>query len=375
MIFLNNLKKIFLTHRKIIISISIILFLALISITWFRGNYLFSGADFTIIPSGKDYFKNIFYLISDSNGGGYDVRTIAALSPMVLFVALSDFLGISLSITNKIWLYYLFVSSGISSFYLSTVIFKRKYRILIATVVAIFYMFNFYIAIGVTQSTFLWLTYSLIPLKLGLYIKGILEKRGIKYIFFISLLWLLTSSSQYTNPKYVIFDWAPLLLYLLFFIATRMKWEKIKYSLKFTLILLLIFILINSFWIFPILFNIADSLNAPRDYYSYFGKPRLDTYINYSSELIDGIRLQGYADFDREVYPKIYWAKTYHRPFFIFVSFLIPILAFMSLLILPRKNIKKKLYGIGEDDFNILYFILLTLFPGWNTLPVHNGNT
>lgn len=361
MIFLKCLKNFVIKNRIIIFCLFIIFCLGLIPISWFKGNYLFSGTDFYFPPNGINTFKQLFFLWDSRNGGVFNSIFTAFLLPQGIFLGLSDLLGLSLSSAQKIWLCYIFMLSGFSAFFLIISIVKEKYKYFMGIVAASFYMFNIYMAIGITMYPYLLLSYASLPLKLGLFIKGIKEKKGLKFIIILALIWQVTSSSQYSSPRYFVLDWLPLLLYLFIFIISNRRWVDIKKSLKFTIILFGLLLFLNLFWLLPDMYNFRGTINFRALGYSNI-RTDLNSYAINSSSLIDAIRLQGLWIFHSGYrdYPHFYWAKIYNTPFFVFISYLVPLLAFLSLIIGWKKRGESKFLKM-DNNINLLFFSFLTL--------------
>jgi len=78
--------------------------------------------------------------------------------PNGVFLGLSAVIGLSLEGAEKVWFYLLFAFSGLSMYYLASTIIKNKIRCAVGITAALFYMFNPYLAMGITSWPYLWLT-------------------------------------------------------------------------------------------------------------------------------------------------------------------------------------------------------------------------
>ena len=176
---------------------------------------------------------------------------------------------------------------------------------------------------------------------LGLFIKGINERKGLKYAIFVNLIWLVTSSSQYVNPKYVVIVWAPLLFYLIFYSAVSKDRSESFRSLRFTLILFCLWALVNIYWILPTISYSAQIITAPGSLYSAIGRSRLQDFTLNSASLPDALRLLGswLLTSGFSGYPYVYWAPTFSTTLFIFIGYLVPLIAFLPLIFKREKNI------------------------------------
>jgi hypothetical protein len=331
------IKKQVYLHSKTILALSIIAALGIISITWFQGSFLINGLDRSFPPDRTAYFTRGFYVWDIFQLGGLSVRTLAGLFPANLFLYATEIAGLSLVTAEQLWFYLLFVSAGFSMYFLSTTVYNGKYRQLVGLVSALFFMFNPYTIISVVPQ--MWLYIIFLPLILGLFIKGLQEKRGIKYIFGFSLIWSFTITSDYTNPKFLLFDLLPLFLYLILYIMLHRSKVVVKSSLRFTGLLSAIWIGLNSFWLIPTISSLGDIIASPLGAYAAIGTSRLSNYVLSSAPLSGAYRLLGFWSLNAnyEGFPYAYWAPAYNTALFVAIGFLIPILAFAFLLRRPTK--------------------------------------
>jgi hypothetical protein len=328
-------------RKNTIISAVIILVVALISLVWFGGNYMLIGTDL-IFPSNRIVtFLRTFSIWDPSSLGSANPRMLAWSFPNGVFLAFSSAVGLSLVSAEKLWFYFLFAFSGLSMYYMVTAITKNKNRYAIGVVAALFYMFNPYIALGITAWPYLWLTYASLPLMLGLFIKGINERKGLKYIILVNLILWVTSSSQYVNPKYVIVDWVPLLFYLVFYLLTSKDRSESFRALRFTVFLLCLWTLVNIYWILPAISYSFQIITSPSGLYSAIGRTRLADFTLNSASLPNSLRLLGSWLLSSGFggYPYVYWAPTYSSTLFVFIGFLIPIVAFVPLIFKKEKAV------------------------------------
>ena len=328
----------FYSHRAAIFSILLILIAGLISISWFQGSFLINGIDRSFPPNRTVFFIRGFYMWDIFQLGGESARTTAGLFPANLFLFISEVAGLSIVTAEKLWFYLLFSASGLSMYFLTITVTGGKYRHLVGLVSALFYMFNpFTIIVVVPQ---MWLYIIFLPLILGMFIKGIKEKHGLKYILIMSLIWTLTTSSDYVNPKYLLFDFAPLLLFLLVYFMFNRNMPEIKRSVRFAGLLLIVFCTLNAFWILPTLSTLKSLLASPLSAYAVIGTSRLSNYAQASAPLSGSFRLLGFwsLNADYKGFPYAYWAPVYNSPLFITIGILIPILAFAFLLRKPTTH-------------------------------------
>jgi len=346
------------TKKTTIISLSLILVAGLISLTWFKGNFLIDGLDRSFPPDRTAYFTRGFYVWDIFQAGGNSVRTLAGLFPTNIFLIGTEVAGLSLVAAEKLWFYLLFVSAGLSMYFLSTTVYKGKYYQLVGLVSALFFMFNPYTIIAIVPQ--MWLYIIFLPLILGLFIKGIREKRGIKYVFGMCLIWTLTTTSDYTNPKYLLFDLLPLLLYLILYMLFYRSKVVVKRTLRFTGLLAGVWLGLNSFWLIPTISSLGDVISSPLSAYAAIGSSRLSSYALGSAPLSGAFRLLGFWSLNAgyQGIPYTYWSPAYNTALFITIGFLIPILAFAFLIRRPT-NLKRFF-------FVILAIVGLSIMDGAN---------
>ena len=344
-------------RKKTFISIAAILVVALISLVWFGGHYMLNGTDLIFPPDRINIFLKTFSIWDHSSLGSVNPRMLAWSFPNGAFLGFSAVVGLSLESAQKLWFYFLFAFSGISMYYLATIITKNENKYAIGVIASLLYMFNPYVALGITNWPYLLLTYASLPLVLGLFIKGLTERKGIKYIIFVNLIWWVTSSSQYVNPKYVILNWLPLFLYLVFHILVSKDRKEILRSVRFTGLLISLWALFNIYWLLPTISYLTQIIIAPGVLYSAIGRSRFADFALNSAPLPDAMRLVGSWLFHSSWmgYPYIYWGKIYATSLFVSIGYLLPVIAFVPLLFKKEKNIL---------FFSIFLLVVILLMSG-----------
>ena len=337
-----------LVHKDAVIDTAMISLFGLVSITWFRGDFFIWTGDFAFIPYQIQPFSQPLYSWGTFNSA---VRTISALIPYELFRVLSGGLGLSGVIAEMIWFYINLTLSGFSMYYLISVLGqKRKIRL----IPAIFYM---YIP-NISNVNFLLLTptafphYASLPLLLALFVRGIDQRKGVKYGFFLGAIWTFVSTSAYINPVYVVISWYVIISYLVsYIIINRADRSKITAAIQFTMSLVLIWMALNLYWILPLAFSFSSELHKTIYLYQRAGESSLDRFMASSASLFDVFRLAGFwalsSGYKGEFYAP--WAQIYSSSIlFLAISFTFPILA-----VIPILNRSKKKH--------ILYFASLLI--------------
>jgi len=184
--------------------------------------------------------------------------------------------------------------------------------------------------------------YASLPLLLALYIKGIDQKKGVKYGFFLGAIWTLVSTSAYTNPVFVVISWYVIISYLIYYIITnRAEKTKTTAAIQFTMSLILIWLALNLYWILPLAFSFSSELHKSIYLYQQVGESSLDRFRASSASLFDVFRLAGFwalsSGYKGELYAP--WAPVYSSSvLFLAISFTFPILTVIPILTKSKKG-------------------------------------
>jgi hypothetical protein len=340
---ITRLKEFIHLHHRTLIDLLPILVIGLLAVSWFRGDFLILYGDFDFYPAWHDTFFRTFYSWDVDGLAVPNTQVLVALIPYEVFRAFSlGFLGLSPVVAEKILFYLCFTMCGISMFYLVKVTGEK--RRLVAIIAALFYMLNPYNVIftwggAITHTIFFYASF---PLILALFIKGLNEERGYGYIFVFCLLWIVTTNSSYVNPKWIALTWVVLIAYLVFYIITVRNRQKILFSLRFSGVLLSSWVVLNLYWLIPNFYALRTELGATFAIYQATGTT--DIMSNWLSgslpSIPDAMRLTGFWGLYSGVAgdPFYLWASTYSSPFYGFIGFLMPIMAFFPLLTRSRNK-------------------------------------
>jgi len=282
-----HLKNFF--KREIVVDITIFLLLALLSLSWFKGDNLINGGDFGMPLDWIRYFKEMSSVWMESYSlGAAAPRGVASIFPYATFGALMQSLGFSLVFIEKIFFYVWFAGSGLSMYFLCSVLEMKRLGKFMASV---FFMLNPFslIVIWRVSHALIQMPYCFAPLYLALYIYGLKKKKGLGYIFLFVLAWILTTVPAYAWPAALAIHLIPIFFYFIFYFIYFP--QERAFILKFTLKLALVFLGLNFYWLFPFLHSISESIAGA---HSEFLMNDLDTLKLTSVKIIDSIRLLGY---------------------------------------------------------------------------------
>jgi len=331
------------------IDILIILLIGLLVLIWFNGNFIISTEDFVFTTGPVHNFLRSFYMWDLSDGLGFRNSQILTAPIYSGIVAFLNIVGGSLSSSEEFLFYINYVLAGLAMYYLVTFTLKGDKGRIAGVVSSFAYMINGFLLIYVLSIPFTKFFYALFPLIIALFVKGVNEKKGLRYAFLVGLVWLLISAA-YSNPVNAITLWLVLLSYFLFEVLTNLRDKtKIWYATRFTVYLGLIWGALNSFWLIPELSSINYLYSGQS--IAAIGQTDLSAFRLNSASILDIFRLQGFWAFNRSFQGDAYYpyAPIYSTTLFIFLSFLIPILAFLPILVKPRNKY-------------ILFFTILAVF-------------
>ncbi len=342
------IKKI-IKHR--FFDLILITVIGLLSITWFRGDFIIKSGDSFLSLSPINQLAMYSYVWNHVFSTGVPNSGSISMIPYGSLMAFLSYFGVSISASEKILFYFLFTSSGLGMYYLFYTLLP-KHR-LASLVSGLFYMMNPFGLTNVWGSGPITIVfaYTLFPWIFAFFIKG-LESKRIKYLLIIVLLWVFFSTSS-ANPAFVIPIVGMCFSYLIFhLIVNRSDKQVIIYSIKFVFLLILLMGLSNLWWILPTLPFIKERLVSA----GVSGSP-INIFLGTSkhTSLLNVFRALGAWTLYVKNFPDSYfsWSGTYFTIPFVILSFLPPILAFSAILL------KKSKYVIYFTAMSILILLFL----------------
>lgn len=352
------------------IVILIFCFLGIIPLTWFRNAPFVNGADFEFPLSASENFRRSTYLWDNVQYGGWDQSQVNLPKlPYYAFLSLMHSLGISMPIIERFFFATLFILPGLTMFYLSLIFFKNLWPRLLSS---LFYTLNLYTLMHWHNGQMLViLPYGIIPLLLGLFLRGLKKKKLWKYSILFSLVSiLLVPGSRF--PLMAVAVLLTLAFSIFYFLSHRNK-ENLVFTLKFMIACLLISLLVNAWWILPIISLLQSS--SANIQLLLGGLERLRFESGFAS-FLEVFRLLGdwgwYSGY--KGVPYYSFAHVYTTSSFLILStFLTPMLAWLALLKLPKNRLVLLLsilaiFGIflsmgSHPPFGAIYEVLYQNVP------------
>lgn len=327
---------------------------------WGKGDVLINGVDTNFPLNPLVWFTRRFYVWNNIVNAGIDFSSSTAGLFFHFIQTVPFVLGFKLQFVELISLIFWFALIVFSSFFLSRIIFPKRF--LPQFLFTVFYSFNVYLFntwenVKVTNLSLV----AAMPMALGILI--LLNRRSISRMraFLLSVLVGTILSGTGINPSYFICFLIIVFIYLIGYIIVFPR--KIKDSLLNFFLVILGVLLINSFWIIPTVKYVVGGVPGAGS----IDKLGFTNWIDSLSEntsIFNVIRLQGAWDWystDLTTGLPLYIPYSinyfYKLPFIIF-SLIAPALAIVSLIF--RKKEKNSLYL----SFALMIFIGVFLSVG-----------
>ena len=313
------------------LSVFILLLISLSSLFWFGDHDIILGDDLNLLFKAEGV-SEYFNIISWRGAFvGADADKFTFLFPLGFLIKIWSLLNLPFSVfifQRLLVVFWLF--SAAFSFYIFTLVCFKEFELHTRLILSIMYIFNLYTMVLMLSMGFLIFQYCFFPLILAIFIKGLTEKNKL-FIFIVPVVWLFTMTPGYGSLQYVITNWFFILLFVPFFILKKVSFERIKWAVTYTISIILLWSILNLFWIAPVYLSLEDEVAS----HSMIGVESEELFKSNSVPLFQSLTFSGYPPFlkgwkEVKYYP---WFEGYNNSFLIFVcSFIIVLLAFGSIL-------------------------------------------
>ncbi len=353
-------------RRKLYLDLLLIILLGLLSLTWFRGEFLVNPGDtnFSFNPP-HDLYRTFFVWDHQQGLGRIDSMASAKIFPYNLLLSLLTFLGVSIYGCQKILFYLIFTLSGLSAYFLVKYLLSSKpYGRIGALLGANFYMMNAYLiqlrwGSGYLMALFF---YAVLPLLIFIWLKG-RRRKDFRFSVYFSLVFLLglpsLSNAAYVMPLVVICG-LDLAIQLFINLGNKGKFVSL---LRFSCVTLLVFAFFFFFWVIsqwiPFEENLANLHKSSLQFNQAETTSSKSSILNLFRNLGDWGFWGSYSG--EKYYP---YSPIYNSFLFILIGLIIPLFSLSPLLFLKKQNDKKK--------YHLLFFTLVFLIGIWLTKGVHN---
>lgn len=365
-------------RKKTFYEVLLIVLLGLTPLLWFQGNKVILGHDAGLPLLPLPHFLDRLSVWTDRFSFGSD-QTYAIAGFFIHGIeALVSMFGANLQLEQRIVFCFWFILPGITMY-----LFARRLEIelkmrFFALPVSIFYMLNHFLLQGwfIVERTKFSL-YAALPLMLLFLFDWRDNRRStLRTSIYLSLLFFFLNGGA--SPPLFGGIIVALLAFLFFYFLPRITWSKIFQLTKLFIPTALISIGLQTYWMLPygyyVLHNFSSEVEKAGGENGILGW--ID-YISKDSSLINFFRLQGVPEwYQNPSHP--YAATILGNPFFIFISFLIPFFAFVSLAIIKEKQRRKYVFFFtflalvamifmagSHRPFGYLYVLFIEFIPGF----------
>lgn len=354
----------FISNRKFQ-DLFLLFILGLTPLLWYKPRFLALGHDMSFLLNPLNFFWSRLYLWTERLGFGFDQSAAIGSFFIHSFEMLGKSLGLSLQTTQKIDFIFWFVVPGLAMYYFVSSLNIHKFRFL-SLIASVFYMFNHFLLQGwfMAERTKFSMVIAL-PLTLSFLIRGLQQRMTLlKTAVLINLtLFFFNGGGGEGLPIYggLIISFGVCLIYFILIEWQKTKARVLKRAFFLVLLILFLFITLNFYWILPLSRFVFSSYSrglalsgGVTGVLNWVGE------ISKHASFINLFRLQGIPDwYDNLSHP---YANLFLEPPLLIISFLWPLLAFISILL--AKSQKEKKY--------VLFFILLVLISMVFTAGTHS---
>lgn len=316
----------------------IIILFSMLPITWFKSDFI-NGGDFSFpMANTASVLINYLNVWTDKWGLGFVNSRALPQAPFQFFLAFLNTIGIQQPICERIVFVALFGLSGLGMYLLTKTLSAEAGNEFIYGISALFYMFNPFNVI------FYWhildgmiFVYAFLPVMLALYLRWLITgKYRYAVLFYASSFF---SGYTFSNPLIILLTWGA--IFIFHFLIFQPVYKKIGFekSIKFFLKCFIIWILLNAWWVLPLLSSInieysglSTTIGLPWDTLEAFSK---------TTSLLNIFRLSNlYWAFESSMGgdPFYTYADVYGSVVFKIISFLIPFIIFLPLLFKKSRN-------------------------------------
>lgn len=329
--------------------LTVLLVCLLVVSIWFKDGLMFAGGEDVISFYNPNTTFDLFFYTWNSQDSGTPQVSLLARVPFFYLIKLLYNLGISGVLLQALAFLFLMVSGTFAVYFLLRETISKdlpqKLNKYVPLIGSLFYLLNPY---SMSQIWFRGLynqffSFALIPVFLLFFVLGLKRKKIVYGL--IALICSFIFSSAYTHLATVITAWAGPIIYLLFYLYKHRKnVNSIIFGLVYSTIILTLWFLINSFWIYPF-------INVGKQVFS----SALDTTVTDNIGILQGVsrdtpiftvvRLLHDGLFFRG----LYYGTIYFSIPFILISWLIPIVSFFGVATFKK---------LDSFKFYISFFII-----------------
>ncbi len=375
----------FLKNKKTILFEILFLFLlSLVPLLWFDSGKVVVGLDSGYAIDHLQYFLQRSFTWFAPHNFGVDMSieigaVIFSLIPaLVTLIGLPDF-----QVQKVVFVFWFFILS-LSMYCLTSYVFPKRDQWGIRILGVILYIFNLHIySFWLQGEQAIFASYALLPLILLVLFRFVDEKTTLlKYAIYLNIVYFLFSSGGIRGVSLVGSTLACFSFVFLYFFIVNLKHSRLAFVKRFSsllLVSLIIFIFVNMYFLLPFLASFAMQYgNQVNIAGGVGGAVEWARSISIHTSLINIFRLTG----DNNWYDKNFlWSYSYLTNWgLISISFIFPILAYTSVLLVKVKKEKVLIYFFAllsllaiflsagtHSPLGGLYVFLMEKVPGFAT--------
>jgi hypothetical protein len=363
--------------KRIIRDIVIICIVGLLPLLWLNNNSVLLGHDAGLALDPLMHFLDRIHVWSQRFSIGTD-QNGALLGAFFIhgFEALLTYLGFNLHWGQLIQFIFWFTLPGLSMYFFAYKMFSdKRYLPLIASII---YMLNFYILQGwfVAERT-KFSIYIAFPLVLYFLIKYLTGKIGFLKTFSLTGIVLGIFNGGGSPPLYGGLVFAVLCSFV-YINVINLSIKTLRKTIFYTIGVSIFYFLLNAYWLIPYFFYVSGFYS--RDLANSGGTEGALSWAKYLSSnttFINLFRGQGIPDWYLNPY-HAYSHAFMKEPLLIIASFIFPILAFASILVIKTRRdayliylfificLVGLLFSSGpESQFGFIYEFMVNYVPGF----------
>jgi hypothetical protein len=349
-------------RKSTTICLILIFILGLIPLFYFRDGLIVTGGDEGYQLLSPNFQLSNSYVWDVVHGSGYYNPTYPMLVSYLIPLSFLNVIKVPLFISDALLLSFLFMSAGLSMYFLASSLSNRKNN-LVAVSSAIFYMFNAYNLLWWSSPDFVVLSaYAMYPLMFALFVRGIKSKKYLinGTLFALGSLIFTAGNGRFMFSVIMFFT---LFCYFMFHLTSSKDSKEKICAIRFTFVAAILYLLVNLWWILPLLNSYEEQVNIragmnPGDW--------LRGFSSYSS-ILHLFQFYGYPGWESYNWgrPSFSYVPTLvNNPFFIFLSFLPPLLLGVALILQSKAKIQIRDQKGIFLFFSLLYFLSIFLAKG-----------
>ncbi len=367
------------SNKNRIRDILILCLIGLIPLLWFRGNEIILGHDAGLTLSPQSHFQDRLHSWTERFGFGSDQSYAIPGFFIHGLESLVSTIGFNVQYNQKITFIFWFLLPGLTMYYFASRL-EKKYNLShYALPVSVLYMVNHFLLQGwfVAERTKFSL-YAALPLVLAFLFEWQENKQAstVKTALKIAVTFFFLNGLA-SIPLFggVI---VTLIAYSLFYFYESFSWTSGKRFIQLVFTTVIASIFLQAYWLLPYVDFLSSSYGASVDFFGGMqGVLGWIQYISQNSSFTNLFRLQGVPEwYQNPSHP--YAGNFLNNPVLITVGYLIPIMAFLPLLLAKDIRVRKMLLFFSalalfsmifiagsHPPFGLIYIALAKYVPGF----------